>query len=79
MDETVPESLIVSRVGFPILIGLHEDSIFIASEKIAFEKYTENYITMKDGETVELNLKNRKEFYKNNIFRTKKITEKTDI
>lgn len=51
--------MVVSRFGSPILIGLHEDSIFIASEKIAFEKYTENYICMKDDETIELNLKNR--------------------
>jgi len=41
------------------LLGLHDDSIFIASEKIAFEKYTENYINVKEGEVIELNLQNR--------------------
>jgi len=32
------------------LIGFNENSIFVASEKIAFEKHTNKYITVRDGE-----------------------------
>lgn len=60
-----PESMIVARSGSPILIGLATDAIYVASEKIAFEKYTSNYIQMADGELIELNIKNITEFYKN--------------
>lgn len=59
MDRDDPDKIIVARNGSPILVGLHEDTIFIASEKIAFEKYTENYINVGDGEVLELSLSNR--------------------
>lgn len=44
MDKESPRSLIVARNGSPILIGLTDDTVYVASEKIAFEKYTSNYI-----------------------------------
>jgi glucosamine--fructose-6-phosphate aminotransferase (isomerizing) len=55
--------MIVCRRGSPLLIGLHDDSIFVASEKIAFEKYTSNFISLKDGEVMELDIDTRREFY----------------
>lgn len=57
--------MVVARNGSPILIGLSNDTIFVASEKIAFEKYTSNYIQMKDGELIEIDKKNITEFYRN--------------
>lgn len=59
MDREDPDKIVVARNGSPILVGLHEDSIFVASEKIAFEKYTENYIIVNEGEVLELSLENR--------------------
>lgn len=79
MDREDPDKIIVARNGSPILVGLHPDSIFVASEKIAFEKYTENFITVNEGEVLELSLENRKNFYKNNKARLGKITEKTIV
>ncbi|EGR27583.1 hypothetical protein IMG5_193830 [Ichthyophthirius multifiliis] len=52
MDNLNPESMIVARNGSPILIGLSNDTIYVASEKIAFEKYTSNYVNVYDGELV---------------------------
>lgn len=59
MDRENPEKLIVCCSGSPLLVGYNEHSIFVASEKIAFEKYTPNYISLKDGEIMELDLKAR--------------------
>lgn len=58
-----------------MLIGLHDDAIFIGSEKIAFEKYTSNYISLNDGEVIELELKDRHNFYHVNKNRTRVITD----
>lgn len=44
IDKNDPKKIIVARNGSPILVGLHEDCIIIASERIAFEKYTDNFI-----------------------------------
>ena len=55
--------MVVARNGSPINIGLHEDSIYIASERLAFEKYTNHYVTLNDGEIILLDIENRKNFY----------------
>ncbi|KAL4468899.1 hypothetical protein ABPG72_009169 [Tetrahymena utriculariae] len=79
IDKCHPESLIVARNGSPILIGIATDAIYVASEKIAFEKYTSNYILLQDGELMEFNLKNMSEFYKNNKDRIQVIQEKNEV
>lgn len=76
MDRENPDSLVVARNGSPILIGMTSDTIYVASEKIAFEKYTSNYISMKDSEVIELSINNINEFYKNNKGRIQTIAEK---
>ncbi len=61
------------------MIGLHDESIFVGSERIAFEKYTQNFISMKDGEIIELDLANRNEFYKLNEKRKVVIKDKIKV
>lgn len=36
MDKNQPNRLVVARRGSPLEIGIADDSIFVASEKIAF-------------------------------------------
>lgn len=79
MDRNEPNKLVCARNGSPILIGLHEDSIFVASEKIAFEKYTDNFISMRDGEVIELDLNHRREFYRMHKNRVLTITDKNIV
>jgi glucosamine--fructose-6-phosphate aminotransferase (isomerizing) len=57
--------LVVARYGSPVLIGLHDEIILIASEKIAFEKYTSNYVSLQDLEIKELDLKGAKNHFRN--------------
>lgn len=45
-----PDEMVVACNGSPLVIGLGTDRTFIASETSAFNRYTKNFISMKDGE-----------------------------
>lgn len=45
-----PDELVVACNGSPLVIGIGSDRMFIASETSAFNRYTKNFISMKDGE-----------------------------
>jgi glutamine---fructose-6-phosphate transaminase (isomerizing) len=45
-----PGELIVACNGSPLVIGIGDDRTFIASETSAFNRFTKNFISMKDGE-----------------------------
>uniref|UniRef100_A0A7S2MLC9 Glutamine--fructose-6-phosphate aminotransferase [isomerizing] n=1 Tax=Helicotheca tamesis TaxID=374047 RepID=A0A7S2MLC9_9STRA len=45
-----PDELVVACNGSPLVIGISDDRTFIASETSAFNRYTKNFISMKDGE-----------------------------
>lgn len=64
VDKSNPEIMVVSKNGSAMLIGLNPEAIFVSSDKIVFSKYTNNYIPLRDGELIELDLKKRSEFYK---------------
>eukprot|EP00521_Asterionellopsis_glacialis_P009043 CAMPEP_0195281384 /NCGR_PEP_ID=MMETSP0707-20130614/714_1 /TAXON_ID=33640 /ORGANISM="Asterionellopsis glacialis, Strain CCMP134" /LENGTH=722 /DNA_ID=CAMNT_0040340265 /DNA_START=73 /DNA_END=2241 /DNA_ORIENTATION=+ len=50
MCTDTPDELIVACNGSPLVIGLSDDRTFVASETSAFNRYTKNFISMKDGE-----------------------------
>ena len=50
MCSDIPDQLIVACNGSPLVIGVSDDRTFIASETSAFNRYTKNFISMKDGE-----------------------------
>ncbi|CAM9112701.1 unnamed protein product [Phaeothamnion confervicola] len=45
-----PQEIVVACNGSPMVIGLGQDKIYVASETLAFSRYTKNFIAMKDGE-----------------------------
>jgi len=45
-----PDELVVACNGSPLVIGIADGRTFIASETSAFNRYTKNFISMKDGE-----------------------------
>lgn len=45
-----PDELVVACNGSPLVIGISDDRTFVASETSAFNRYTKNFISMKDGE-----------------------------
>jgi len=51
VDREKPDEIVVARNGSPMVLGLGQGKIFIASEHSAFSRHTKNYIALKDGET----------------------------
>jgi glucosamine--fructose-6-phosphate aminotransferase (isomerizing) len=54
LDKENPDSLILSKNGSPLLLGLSENEFYIASEMAAFSEYTDKYIRLNDRETIIL-------------------------
>ena len=50
MNADNPGELVVACNGSPLVIGIGADRTFVASETAAFNRYTKNFISMKDGE-----------------------------
>ena len=50
MCSDTPDELVVACNGSPLVIGTAADRTFVASETAAFNRYTKNFISMKDGE-----------------------------
>jgi glucosamine--fructose-6-phosphate aminotransferase (isomerizing) len=45
-----PDQIIVARNGSPLVVGLAEGRMFVASEHTAFRNHTRQFIALKDGE-----------------------------
>jgi len=45
-----PDQLVAARNGSPLVIGIGEGDMFVASEVSAFSRHTNNYIALTDGE-----------------------------
>ena len=54
-----PELLVVARHGSPLVIGLSEDCTFVASETTAFNRYTQSFISVNEGEIGEIHADGR--------------------
>jgi glutamine---fructose-6-phosphate transaminase (isomerizing) len=50
MCTDTPDELVVACNGSPLVIGIANDRTFVASETSAFNRYTKEFISMKDGE-----------------------------
>ena len=50
MSTDSPNELVVACNGSPLVIGIDGERTFVASETSAFNRYTKNFISMKDGE-----------------------------
>ncbi|CBN79399.1 glutamine-fructose-6-phosphate transaminase [Ectocarpus siliculosus] len=50
LNKADPDNIVVACNGSPMVIGLAQGEIFVASETAAFSRHTKNFIAMKDGE-----------------------------
>jgi len=54
IDKENPDHIVASKNGSPLLIGIGEGCMFVGSESGAFSRYTKEFISLEDGETVLL-------------------------
>ena len=52
-----PETIIATRKGSPLVIGLGKDANYIASDQMALLPVTKKFIFLEEGDVAELNLK----------------------
>lgn len=50
MCTDTPDELVVACNGSPLVLGIADDRTFVASETAAFNRFTKNFISLKDGE-----------------------------
>lgn len=56
MSRKQPDEICVCTYGSPILVGFGTGGIYVASESIAFEKYTKDYMETRNDEIFTLSL-----------------------
>jgi glucosamine--fructose-6-phosphate aminotransferase (isomerizing) len=62
-----PNKVWITRNGSPLLLGMEDDFVMIASEQIAFHNYIKQYIVLNNHDVIEVSLNNHKISYNINI------------
>ncbi|ETO17875.1 glutamine-fructose-6-phosphate transaminase [Reticulomyxa filosa] len=70
-----PHEIYCARNGSPLVIGLDRGRNFVASEHTAFQQYTNEYISLKDGEIAVVTVA----FFKNFFLKKKKGGKKKKV
>jgi len=64
-----PNKLWITRNGSPLLLGMEDEYIMIASEQIAFGNYIKKYIVLDNHDLIEITKENKTIKYNKNIHR----------
>jgi glucosamine--fructose-6-phosphate aminotransferase (isomerizing) len=56
INKDFPDKMIVARSGSPLLVGTGKDFFIVSSDVAAFQKWTNNYFNIDNGEILELDL-----------------------
>jgi len=64
-----PNKLWITRNGSPLLLGLEDEYVMVASEQIAFHNYIKKYIVIENHDLIEITKENRLIKYNKNIHR----------
>ena len=62
-----PNKIWLTRNGSPLLLGMEDNFVMIASEQIAFHNYIKQYIVLNNHDVIEISLNNQKIEYNINI------------
>lgn len=54
MNKNEKSRLMICRNGSPIIVGLGDGELFVASEALAFESHTLECVALKEGEIIEI-------------------------
>jgi glucosamine--fructose-6-phosphate aminotransferase (isomerizing) len=64
-----PNKLWITRNGSPLLLGMEDEFIMIASEQIAFSQFIKKYIILDNHDLIEITKEDRRIQYSKNIHR----------
>lgn len=73
-----PNKIWITRNGSPLLLGMEDEYIMVASEQIAFHNYIKKYIVIDNHDLIEVTKENDKITYSKNVHRYT-IKEKTNV
>jgi glutamine---fructose-6-phosphate transaminase (isomerizing) len=75
-----PNKIWITRNGSPLLLGIEDDFVMVASEQIAFHNYIKQYIVLNNHDVIEVSLNDQKISYNVNIqeYQTK-VKQHTNI
>lgn len=69
INHDFPNKLWITRNGSPLLLGMEDDYVMVASEQIAFSNYIKKYIVLKNHDLIEITRDGQSIQYNKNIQR----------
>lgn len=79
IHEDYPNKLWITRNGSPLLLGMEEDYVMIASEKIAFSNYITKYIALENNDIIEITKDGNSIKYSIDIHKNYTVREKESV
>src|SRR3954463_2197411 len=73
VDRERPDRLVAARIGSPVVLGIGEGEMWVASDPLALRPYTERMVVLEDGEIAELTARGFKTVDLDNRDREKRV------
>ncbi|MEY2934800.1 MAG: hypothetical protein RL033_5549 [Pseudomonadota bacterium] len=73
LDQDKPDRLVAARIGSPVVLGIGEGEMWVASDPLALRQYTERMVVLEDGEVAELTARGFKTVDLDNRDREKRV------
>jgi glutamine---fructose-6-phosphate transaminase (isomerizing) len=54
IDRAQPERMVAARIGSPVIVGIGEHAVWVASDALALRPYTDRMVVLDDGEVADL-------------------------
>jgi glucosamine--fructose-6-phosphate aminotransferase (isomerizing) len=73
LDSERPDRLVAARIGSPVVLGIGEGEMWVASDPLALRPYTDRMVVLEDGEVAELTARGFRTVDLDNRDRSKRV------